>query len=195
VIPLWFKLCYTAFVLVIVVVWLRHYGPRNLLWLSDIALIGAVPALWMESARLASMLVVATLLLEIFWNVDLVLRLLLRRRIAGLTEYMFEKDRKRILRLWSLFHVPLPLLLLWMMLVFGYDPRGLADAALMMLVVLPASRWLGGPERNINWAYGLGRVQQRFSASAWLAMLYAGYVGLVFAPTHALMLWAASWPN
>ena len=44
---LW-KLAYTVFVVVVVEIWRRHYGWRNLLWFSDIALIGAVPALWLE---------------------------------------------------------------------------------------------------------------------------------------------------
>ena len=47
-IPLWFKLAYTAFVLYIVVIWWRHYGWKNFLWFSDIAFIGAVPAMWLD---------------------------------------------------------------------------------------------------------------------------------------------------
>ena len=108
------KIAYTAFVVLVCVIWLRHYGWRNFLWFSDIAFIGAVPALWLESAALASVLAVAVLLPEILWNVDFVARLLLRRRITGLTDYMFEPERSRLLRGLSLFHVPLPLVLLWM---------------------------------------------------------------------------------
>ena len=54
-------------------------------------------------------------------------RLLLRRRITGLTDYMFERERPLILRGLSLFHVPLPLVLLWMIAAYGYAGRvGLA---------------------------------------------------------------------
>lgn len=187
-IPVWFKLLYTAFVLLILVLWLRHYGWRNLMWFSDIALIGAVPALWLDSAPIASVLGVAVLIPELMWNVDLLLRLVLRRRVSGLTEYMFEADRLRILRLLSLFHVPLPLLLLWMLREYGYAAEiALPGAMLLAAVILPASRVFGSQEANINWTYGLGRVQQRFSPVAYVTGLYLGFVVLLFLPTDWLL--------
>lgn len=181
---LW-KLAYTLFVVLIVVIWRRHYGWRNLLWFSDIALIGAVPALWFESAAIASVLSVAVLLPEILWNVDLALRMLLRRRITGLTDYMFEPERPRLLRGLSLFHVPLPLVLLWLLAEHGYDATvGLPGAVLLGAVVLPWSRAVSSPDRNINWTHGLGATRSRLPAGTYLALLYAGFVLLVFLPTH-----------
>jgi len=187
-ISFWFKLGYTAFVAVIVVIWLRHYGWRNLLWFSDIALLGAVPALWLESSPLASILAVAVLGPELLWNLDFVARLLLRRRVIGLTEYMFEAERPRILRLLSLFHVPLPLLLVWMLAAYGYAPAlALPGAVLLAAVVLPASRAFGSPEENINWTYGPARVQARLAPLAYMALLFASFVLLVFTPTDWLL--------
>ena len=184
---LW-KLAYTLFVVLIVVIWRRHYGWRNLLWFSDIALIGAVPALWFESAAISSVLAVAVLLPEILWNVDLALRLLLRRRITGLTDYMFEPERPRLLRGLSLFHVPLPLVLLWLLAEHGYDATvGLTGAVLLGAVVLPWSRAVSTPERNINWTHGLGATRSRLPAGTYLALLYAGFVLLVFLPTHFVL--------
>ena len=183
-----FKVAYTLFVLLVVVIWWRHYSWRNFLWFSDIAFIGAVPALWLESAALASVLAVAVLLPEILWNVDFVARLLLRRRITGLTDYMFEPERSRLLRGLSLFHVPLPLVLLWMVREYGYDARaGLAGALVLAAVVLPWSRAVSTPERNINWTYGLGPRRSALPPSIYVALLYAAFVVLVFLPTHVLL--------
>jgi hypothetical protein len=180
---LW-KVAYTVFVLVIVVIWQRHYGWRNLLWFSDIALIGAVPAMWLGSPAIASVLATAVLLPEILWNVDFALRLLLRRRITGLTDYMFEPERPKLLRGLSLFHVPLPLLLLWMLAQYGYDAAiALPGAVLLAAVVLPWSRWVSTPERNINWTYGLGARRSTWPAAAYVGLLFAGFVLLVFVPT------------
>jgi len=187
-ISVWFKLAYTAFVLWVLVLWLKHYGWRNLLWFSDIALLGAVPALWLDSAPLASVLAVAVLIPELMWNLDLLLRLALRRRVSGLTEYMFESERLRILRLLSLFHVPLPLLLLWMLWEYGYAAEvALPGAMLLAAIALPASRVFGSPEENINWTYGLGWAQQRFSPVAYVTGLYLGFVVLLFVPTDWLL--------
>jgi hypothetical protein len=183
-----FKVAYTVFVLLVVVIWWRHYSWRNFLWFSDIAFIGAVPALWLESAALASVLAVAVLLPEILWNVDFVARLLTSRRITGLTDYMFEPERSRLLRGLSLFHVPLPLVLLWMVREYGYDARaGLAGALVLAAVVLPWSRAVSTPERNINWTYGLGPRRSALSPATYVALLYAAFVVFVFLPTHLLL--------
>ena len=53
-IPLWIKVLYTLFLCVIVPVYWVHWGPRNFLWFSDIALLTTAAALWLESAFMAS---------------------------------------------------------------------------------------------------------------------------------------------
>lgn len=187
-IPLWFKLAYTAFVLYVAVVWLKHYGWKNFLWFSDIAFLGAVPAMWLENAVLSSVLAVAVLLPEILWNVDYVGRLVLRRRITGLTDYMFEPERPLLLRGLSLFHVPLPLVLVWLLVAYGYDASvGLPGAIVLAAIVLPLSRAVSAPDKNINWVYGLGRVQTRLPAWAYLLVLFAGFVACVFVPTDLVL--------
>jgi len=187
-IPLWFKLAYTAFVGVVLAFWLKHYGWRNLLWLSDIALIGAVAALWLESAPIASVLAVAVLGPELLWNLDFAFRLLSGYRGPGLTRYMFERGRPRVLRALSLFHVPLPAVLLWLLQAHGYAVAvALPGAVLLAALVLPASRVFGSPEANINWSYGPARVQTRMSPVAYVALLFAGFVLLIFVPTDWLL--------
>jgi hypothetical protein len=183
-----FKIAYTAFVLLVAVIWWRHYSWRNFLWFSDIAFIGAVPALWLESSAIASVLAVAVLLPEVLWNLDFVARLLTRRRITGLTDYMFEPQRPKLLRGLSLFHVPLPLVLLWLVREYGYDASaGLAGAVLMAAVVLPWSRLVSTPERNINWTYGLGAHRPAWPAATYVTLLFVAFVALVFVPTHVLL--------
>ncbi len=183
-IPVWFKVAYTAFVVYVGVIWLRNYGWKNFLWFSDIAFIGAVPAMWLEDSALASVLAVAVLLPEILWNVDFAGRLVLRRRITGLTDYMFEPQRPRLLRGLSLFHVPLPLVLLWMLDAYGYDAAvGLPGAIVLAIVVLPWSRWVSTPVTNINWTYGLGAHRNRWPMPVYMGVLIAGFIVFVFVPT------------
>jgi hypothetical protein len=187
-IPVWFKVAYTLATLGIVVIWFRHYGPRNLLWLSDIALIGAVPAMWLEDARIGSVLAVAVLLPELLWNLDFVLRLLTRRRWTGLTDYMFEAERPLILRALSLFHVPLPLVMLWLLHAYGYDARiALPGAVALAAIVLPWSRAVSPPEKNINWTWGLGARQVSWPAPLYVGVLFLGFVAFVFVPTHYVL--------
>jgi hypothetical protein len=190
VIPIWFKVAYTAFVLYVMVVWWRHYGWKNFLWFSDVAFIGAVPALWLASAPVASVLTVAVLLPELLWNLDYVGRLLFRRRIVGLTDYMFEPERPLILRALSLFHVPLPLVLLWMLAAYGYVPRvGIPGALVLSAIVLPWSRAVSTPADNINWTYGLSERRSTWPAAVYVGVLWVAFAALVFFPTHLLLRW------
>jgi hypothetical protein len=187
-IPLWFKLAYSAFVLFVMMVWWRNYGWKNFLWFSDIAFIGAVPALWLENAALASVLAVAVLLPELLWNFDYAGHLLLRRRITGLTDYMFEPERPLILRALSLFHVPLPLVLLWLLAAYGYAARvALPGAIVLAAVVLPWSRCVSDANQNINWTYRLGAARTRLSGTRYVPLLFLGFVLLVFVPTDWLL--------
>jgi hypothetical protein len=188
-IPEWFKIVYTILVLVFIVIYWQRYGPRNFLWFSDVALIGAVPAMWLESGLISGVLACMVLLPEVLWNVDYALRLSLRRRITGLTEYMFDQSIPRWLRAVSLFHVPLPLVLVWLIADYGYPEASLAVSAAVGAVVLALSWWFSSEEKNINWVYGLGRVQHSLPQPVYLGLLYLGFVFLVFVPTHWLLRW------
>ncbi|MDN3517030.1 hypothetical protein QWY84_05355 [Aquisalimonas lutea] len=190
-IPLWLKLAYTAGAVGILVVYWFRYGPGNYLWFSDIALIVTIPALWLESALLASMMAVSVLLPEALWNLSFFGRLLTGRRISGLTEYMFEPQRPRYLRALSLFHVPLPIILAWMISVLGYDPRALALMTLLAWIVLPATYVLTPPSRNVNWVHGPGGEgtrQTRLHPLAYLGVLMVAFPVVVYLPTHLLLL-------
>ncbi|MCH8497899.1 MAG: hypothetical protein LAT63_05450 [Marinobacter sp.] len=189
-IPLWFKLAYTAFVVVLVLVYLRGYGPRNFLWFSDIALIGAVPAMWLESSLLASMLTLAVLLPEVVWNTSFFGHLITRKKVLKLADYMFDPAEPRHLRALSLFHVPLPLVLLWMVVSYGYDDRALQAATLLAWLVLPLSWWLSPPKENINWVFGpLGKPQTLLPPGIYLGLLMLFFPLVIYWPTHHLLRW------
>jgi hypothetical protein len=187
-IPDWFKIVYTLAVLAFMVIYWQRYGPRNFLWFSDIALIGAVPAMWLESALVSGTLACMVLLPELLWNVDYVLRIALKRRITGLTEYMFDPSIPRWLRAVSLFHVPLPLVMIWLVAAYGYPAASLPAAAGTAALTLVLSYLLSSREKNINWVFGLGRVQNRLPQPLYLGLLYLGFVLVVFLPTHWILM-------
>lgn len=187
-IPEWFKIAYTLTVLAFMVIYWQRHGPRNFLWFSDIAFIGAVPAMWLESPLLSGVLACMALLPEVLWNVDYALRLILKRRITGLTEYMFDPEIPPWLRGVSLFHVPLPLVLVWLVAAYGYPAESLPVAAGCGALVLAMSYLLSSRQKNINWVFGLGRIQHRLPEPVYLGLLYVGFVLVVFLPTHWLLM-------
>jgi len=188
-IPLWIKLSYTAFALVTVAVYAVKYPLWNFLWGSDIALIATVPALWLESSLLASMMLVGVLLPELVWNAAFFGRLFTGKRFFGLTDYMFDPARPRYLRAISLFHVFLPLLLLWMVARLGYDSDALIWQSLAAWVVLPLTYRLADPKvENVNWVFGwTAEPQKRMPPLAYLGLVMIGFPLLLYFPTHVLL--------
>jgi len=189
-IPLWLKLAYTVLVCGIVVVYAFKYPLGNFLWFSDIALIGTVPALWLEHSLLSSMLLLSVLLPEVVWNVGYFGQLLTGKRIWGLAEYMFDASQPRYLRALSLFHVFLPGLLLWMTIHVGYDERALPAQTVLAWIVLLLSYRLTDPQINVNWVFGLGNGSRgRMTPRAYLGLAMLVFPLLVYLPTHLLMRW------
>ena len=187
-IPLWIKVAYTLMVAVIVPVYLAYYGPANFLWFSDVALVVTGVALWLESPLLVSMMTVGVLLPELLWNVTLFTRLLTGIRVSGLADYMFDTRIPKWIRALSLFHVVLPVLMLWMLHRLGYDPRALPAQTALAWVILPLTYAVTKPEDNINWVYGPGaRPQRQVSPPLYLAFVLIFFPLIVYVPTHLLL--------
>ena len=187
-IPLWIKITYTLFAVITVAVYAVKYPPGNFLWFSDIALVLTAPALWFESSLLASTLAVGILLPEGFWNAGFFGRLFTGKRLAGLTDYMFDAQKPRYLRALSLFHVFLPVLLLWMIARLGYSPKALIAQTVLAWIVLPLTYGITDPEKNINWVFGPDPVQRnRLFAILYLGLLMIAFPVLVYLPTHLLL--------
>lgn len=189
-IPLWIKLAYTVFVLITVAVYAFNYPLANFLWFSDITLLGTVAALWLESGLLASMMALAVLLPDLLWNVSFFARLATGKGIPGLTDYMFDPANPRYVRAFSLFHVFMPVLLVWMVARLGYPPQALPAQTLLCWTVLALTYRLTDPQLNVNWVFGLGgKPQKRFPPLAYLGLLMVGFPVLVYLPTHLLLQW------
>ncbi len=92
--PLWLKLAYTAFVALLVPVYVAVYSPASFLWFSDLALLATVPALSRENGLLASTMAVGALAFELVWNFDFFARLLTGTDPIGIAGYIWHRTRR-----------------------------------------------------------------------------------------------------
>jgi len=187
---LWLKLFHTCLVLLLVPVYWIELGVSNFLWGSDIALLVMIFGLWLESRFLVSMMAVGVLLPELAWNIDYLAHLIAGRDVFGLnaTGYMFSQDVSLLVRVLSLFHTMLPIVLLYSLMRLGYDPRAFLAQVVLCWLVLPASYLLTEPDKNINWVYGIVQVPQIWMPeSSYLLLLMLLYPLLIFLPTHLLL--------
>jgi hypothetical protein len=187
VVPIWLKILYTLFVAFLVPIYWRQYGPANFLWFSDIALLLMVPALWLENRLLISTMALSVLLLELVWNADFWVRLASGKSLIALSAYMFDPKIPVFIRGLSLFHVALPILLVWLLCQLGYDRRAFFWQTLVALVVLPISYLVTNPRENINWVYGFGEKPQTFlPAPLFVLFLMIGFPLVIYLPMHFL---------
>ena len=206
-IPLATKLAVTAFLAVLLPVYLHAYGPANFLWFCDAALILTVAGMWLESPLLVSMCAVGILLPQCVWLADFGSHLL-GFHFLNLTGYMFDPHLPLFTRGLSLFHGWLPLLLVWLLFRLGYDKRALPAwtvlAATLGFVCYfftpPAGAHLANANVpiNINYLYGFNDQQpQQWVNQNLYVVLWLGALWLVaFLPTHLALrkIFAASSP-
>jgi hypothetical protein len=197
-IPLAAKLAGTAFLAVLLPIYVYTYGPTNFLWFCDAALILTMAGMWLESPLLISMCAVGILLPQCLWLVDFGVNLL-GFHFLNLTGYMFDHRISLFTRSLSLFHGWLPLLLVWLLFRLGYDKRALLAwtvlaAALGFVCYFftpPAGAHLANANVpiNINYLYGFNDqqpqhwVNQNLYVILWLGALWF----VAFLPTHLVL--------
>jgi hypothetical protein len=191
--PLWLKIAYTLFICVLVPVYWKQYGPGNFLWFSDIALFVTAAALWLESSLLASMMAVSVVVLESIWIIDFLIGLIAGTSVIGLSAYMFDSKIPLSIRALSLFHVVMPVVLLWLLYRLGYDRRALVAQTLLAWIVLPLSYFLANRTDNVNWVYGFGGPQKWMPAPLYLVLLMIAFQLVLYLPTHLVLKRLFNW--
>ena len=107
-----------------------------------------------------------------------------------MTVYMWDDSRAMGVRLLSLFHVPMPPLMIWLVWRLGYDRRALLVQTILAWVVLPVSYALAREDNNINWTLGFGTQQPNplFKAPlVHVALLMVTFPLLLYVPMHFLL--------
>jgi hypothetical protein len=174
-----------------IIVWLpayvRVWGWANLLHLCDMAVILACAGFWWGSPLLISSQAVSSLVAGILWCLDVGWKLATGRYLVGGTEYMWDTRYPLAVRLLSLFHVGMPIVLLWGLQRVGYDRRGLAMQSGIAAGLLIASRFLPAA-LNLNYAYQDPLLHRAWGpAPVHLAVTLLVLVAVLYWPTHLLL--------
>lgn len=192
-VPLAVKLAYTAFMAVLIPIYLHYYGPTNFLYICDVSLLLTLIAIWPEKSLLISMACVGILVPQTAWVVDLLANLA-GVSLTGVTDYMFDASHSLFLRLLSLYHAWLPFLLVYLIWRVGFDRRAFWTWTVLFWVLMPVCFFLMPPPSpnagltpvNINYVWGPrdNAAQTWVPPYVWLAGLMFGLPLFVFAPTQ-----------
>jgi len=190
-IPLIAKLAFSAWMLFWVTVILIHRGPQNFLWLCNMAQFILLYVMWRPNRLLLASQAGVISLVGLVWTLDLLVGLARGgESLTGFTDYMFNEELALIVRVTSLYHVGLPLLMLWLVSRLGYDPRGpWLQCGIGVIGVVGA--WLfTEPHRNINWVYQPFGVEQTWMPEPlWVLVLIGAYPLVLYFPGHFLVRW------
>lgn len=185
-IPLALKLIWTVLVLVWIPVYWRQYGPQNFLYYCDIGNLLITLGLWLESRFILSWQAVGLVVFEILYDIDLLVALISGHHATGGTEYMFDPHIPTLVRTLGLYHVVVPILLLWAVHRLGYDSRGWKWQIVLMAIVVPiCSFWY--PEDNINFARGIGHEQHLVPSWLYLVAYLVVVPVVIYWPTHRML--------
>ena len=166
----------------------RTWGAVNFLHLCDIAVALTCAGFIFRSRLLLSSQAVASLLVDGVWIADIAWKLAFHRYLLGGEEYMFDSHYSLFVRLLSLFHAAIPVLLLWTLWRIGYDRRAWLLQSAIALAVFIASRFTD-PVLNMNYTFADPFFHRQWgSAPTHLLVIFAFMVFIVYVPTHFLLL-------
>ncbi|MCC5809731.1 MAG: hypothetical protein JJU06_05095 [Ectothiorhodospiraceae bacterium] len=180
---------FTAWMLFWVPVILWAYGAANFLWLCNVAQFIILYVVWRGNRLLLSSQAGTVVLVGVVWTADFLLGVVSGGDWAAFTNYMFNPDNPLLARATSLYHIGLPVLMIWLLLRMGYDRRGpWLQTALGTAVV--ATSWLfADPERNLNWTVSpFGLEQVWLPEPVFIVALLVAYPLLLYWPGHGLVL-------
>jgi hypothetical protein len=187
-IPLWAKIAAAVWVSAWFPIYFIYYGWANFLHLSDIAILLLAIGLWTSSSLLVSSQAVSVLIGETLWCVDVLWTVGFGHHLIGGTGYMWDHQYPLWLRLMSLYHFVLPVLLIWGVWRLGYDRRALKLQAAIGAAALVAGR-IWGRADNVNFAFRDPIFHWSWGpAPVHLLVMFAGMILLDYLPTHWLLL-------
>lgn len=161
-----------------------YWGGETFLQLCDMALVLGCVGIFSGNALLISTQAVATPVIGMAWGLDVAWHFFLGGHLLRGTEYMWDARVPLWVRLLSLFHVLLPILLIWALGHTGYDRRAWWIQLVFAAALLVASRFIA-PERNLNFAFRDPLLHRSLGpAPIHLMIILLGQALLLYAPAH-----------
>jgi hypothetical protein len=185
--PMWIRCAVVVWLAIWIPAYWRTWGAVNFLHLCDVAVIIACAGALSSSALLISSQAVSSLLVDAVWALDAGWRLSRGRALLGGADYLFDEHYPLWVRLLSLFHVVMPILLLWALHRTGYDRRGWALQCAIALPLFIAARFTN-PAENINYAFVDPFIHRQWGPApihvliSWLFMAL-----VVYLPAHLVL--------
>jgi hypothetical protein len=182
--PAWLRWAVLVWLAIWIPAYWRTWGAENFVHLCDMAVILVCVGVCTGSVLLLSSQAVSSLVVDAAWMLDAGWRLFRGHSLLGGADYLYDTRYPLWVRLLTLFHLAMPVLLLWALHRSGYDRRGWALQCAIALPLFIAARFTT-PARNINYAFTDPFIHRAWGPApihvliSWLFMAV-----VVYLPTH-----------
>jgi hypothetical protein len=170
------------------------HGPSNFLWLCNISQFLCLYALWTRHRLIASSQAGVVCIVGAVWTADFTLGLLTGGQTAVFTQYMWVEETPLMARVSSLYHIFLPVLVIYLIYTLGYDRRapwvqtGIGSVALLLTILLT------GEGSNINAVYSPLNFELVWAPHwVYVLLLFPAYPLIIYWPGHGLVLGILRW--
>jgi hypothetical protein len=185
--PAWVRWTALIWLCVWLTIYLKFWGPTTFFFLCDIAVILTCVGLFTGNALLLSSQAVSSLVIDTAWMLDIATKLIFNRHLIGGTDYFFDPNYPLWVRLFSLFHVVMPFVLIYAVRRTGYDRRALSLQFVIATVTMIASRF-ADPYKNINFVFADPIVHRQWGpVPIHVFAMLAGLTIVIYTPTHAVL--------
>lgn len=185
--PIWMRcVAFAWFALWFPMYW-HTWGAANFIHLCDVAVILTCIGMWASSGLLISSQAVGALIVDIVWAIDAASRIFLRHALFPGNEYLTDPHYPLWIRSLTVFHVVMPLLLIWGVYLMGYHRRGWALQSAIALPVFILARFTK-PLTNIDFAFSDPFFHRAWGpAPAHIVVTWLFMVLIVYLPTHLVL--------
>jgi hypothetical protein len=183
-----------------------YFGWQFVLWFCCLANVYVLIGCLTQRALWFSLAAVAALGVQLIYIVDFASTVARHAPLIGATTYMLDEARPLTLRVFSLFHVWMPFLLVYAIARLGYDRRAFWIQTAVALLILPIGYFAFDPsvntndavmplvhglpfdrDFNLNWVHAFYDHPEPGAGTRRLWTLLCGYPLVFHLPTHLLL--------
>lgn len=178
-------------------VFLAH-KPEWLLWYSSAGLLFSAIAILTRNSFLLTSMFCALFVIESIWSIGFFSLLIFHKSLYGMVEYAFSPAFPRKDFYIGLYHVLIPISLLWGVAANKINKYGWLGATLYAGILATATYIFSNPSENINCAFSAKRCVSFLSIFMSLSGPFRIIIGLammsllLFIPTNYVLLWLKS---